>query len=389
MLGVFRRKHKHYRCGLSVPKNPQRSATLVVKRSEIVGFKYSFIGQKESSVVTTLIFAITFVGLLVLRLSLWALFLRMGLRWAKAVDANRWRIAIATVTVPVVQFAMNVLFNCVSPSSDVQFIALVIAEIAAAVIVPCAIICALFELRFLRAVQACSPTLLATLTMLALMYFIVRPLVYEAFTMPTNAMAPTLIGTYWKGTCPECGAPNYCTPRDEAYVEMESPLMICDNFHVSTAHEIDRKVHSGDRFMSAKFLAARRWDLVVFQYPAEPKTMYSKRLVGLPGEKIHIKDGSLWVNGERQTPPETLQGLAYVSELPGGFGGKLWGSEDRVAELGDDEYFMLGDFSAQSMDSRLWTKGAPGYHPYAVPKSYLRGVVTHTVWPPSRWRVHR
>ena len=343
--------------------------------------------------MASLIFAIAFVGLLALRLTLWAFFLRLGLRWAKVVDASAWRIVIATVAVLVVQFALNVLFNFVSPSSNAQQIALTIAEVAAAVVVPCGIICILFELRFLRAFQACLPTLLATATMLALMYFIVRPLVYEAFSIQTNAMAPTMLGKHWKGTCPECGAPNYCTPRDKVYVEMEPPLMICDNFHVSTAgrtaDEIYRKEHTRDRFMSAKFLAARRWDLVVFQYPAKPELMDVKRLVGLPGEKIQIKDGSLWVNGERQTPPDWLQGLEYVSELPDGVGGKLWGSEDRVAELGDDEYFVLGDFSAQSMDSRAWTTGAPGHHPYAVPRSCLRGVVTHTFWPPSRWRVHR
>ena len=212
---------------------------------------------------------------------------------------------------------------------------------------------------------------------------------YEAFTIPTNAMAPTLLGEHWKGTCPECGAPNYCTPRDEAYLQIEPPLMICDNFHVSTADEIDPKVHAEDRLMAAKFLAARRWDLVVFQYPAKPEMLYVSRLVGLPGEKILIKDGSLWVNDERQTPPDTIEGLEYVTELPGGFDRKLWGTEDRVAVLGEDEYFVLGDFSAQSMDSRAWQKGAPGHKPYAVPKSYIYGVVTHTFWPPRRWRVHR
>ena len=48
---------------------------------------------------------------------------------------------------------------------------------------------------------------------------------------------------------------------------------------------------------------------------------------------------------------------------------------------------MLGDFSA-GMDSRSG-RGAPGHPPYAVPESYLIGVVTHIYWPPSRWRVLR
>jgi hypothetical protein len=62
---------------------------------------------------------------------------------------------------------------------------------------------------------------------------------------------------------------------------------------------------------------------------------------------------------------------------------------DHSARLGEDEYFVLGDFSAMSKDSRLWGEGAPGHHPFAVPESHLRGVVTHIYWPPDRWRILR
>jgi hypothetical protein len=65
------------------------------------------------------------------------------------------------------------------------------------------------------------------------------------------------------------------------------------------------------------------------------------------------------------------------------------GTKDRPAVLADDEYFVLGDFSAQSSDSRWWYEGAPGHNPYAVPRSHVRGVVTHIYWPPQRWRVLR
>ncbi len=107
------------------------------------------------------------------------------------------------------------------------------------------------------------------------------------------------------------------------------------------------------------------------------------RLVGLPGESIHIQDGAVWVDGKKQTPPEEIRGIEYVT-MP-----RSWGTLDRPALLGKDEYFVLGDFSARSRDSRLWIEGAPGHNPFAVPKSYIKGVVTHTYWPPSRWRIHR
>ncbi len=117
---------------------------------------------------------------------------------------------------------------------------------------------------------------------------------------------------------------------------------------------------------------------------------YVKRLVGLPGEEVFIKDGSVWINGQRLESPESLQGLRYVTDfpqLPNQM--TVWGTPDRPAKLGEGEYFVLGDFSQQSADSRLWQSGAPGHPSYAVPESNLIGVVTHIYWPPNRWRILR
>jgi signal peptidase I len=155
--------------------------------------------------------------------------------------------------------------------------------------------------------------------------------------------------------------------------------MICENFHVNTMPGIPPGVHSGDRFLVAKFLAPKRWDIVVFQYPPHPETLYVMRLVGLPGETIHIEDGAVHANGTRLTVPDTLRGIEYVAQFPESYV-DVWGSKDKPAVLGPDEYFVLGDFSYQSSDSRFWR---------AVPESHLRGVVTHIYWPPERWRVLR
>jgi signal peptidase I len=263
------------------------------------------------------------------------------------------------------------------------------AELAVVVLIPCIVIATLFKARFWRAFQAWLPTLLANVATLASVLLVLRPFVYEAFVVPTNAMAPTLVGTHWQSVCPECGRPNYCSPTDERYGEVGSSLMICDNFHVTEVSDVDKTVYSGDRFTVAKFMTPRRWDLIVLQCPGNPGTLYVKRLVGLPGEKILIQDGSVWADGERQRPPDSLRGIEYLSELPDWHGPDLWGSAARPALLAEDEYFVLGDFSAQSNDSRLWEQGAPGRNPYAVPTSYVRGVVIHTYWPPHRWRVHR
>lgn len=338
---------------------------------------------------STVAFAPIFLGLLLASVVLWALFLQLGLRWAKVPDVTTRRVVLATAIVIILQVTLNVLFRFISPSADAQTIVLGLAKLAADVVAPCAVISAVFKARFLRAVQAWLPTLLATVATLAFALLVQRPFLYEAFVVPTNAMAPTLVGQHWRGACPVCSQPNYCSPRDERYNTVDPPLMICDNFHVTEASDVDKSVHSGDRFMVAKFLTPQRWDLVVFQYPEEPATLYVKRLVGLPGEKVHIKDGSVWVDGVRQTPPDSIRGIEYLSELPDWFGPDLWGSDNRPALLGNDEYFVLGDFSAQSKDSRLWEQGAPGHNSFAVPESHWKGVVTHTYWPPHRWRIHR
>ncbi len=70
--------------------------------------------------------------------------------------------------------------------------------------------------------------------------------------------------------------------------------MICrDNFHVTQPIDRGDEEFSGDRFIVAKFYKPRRWDLTVFRYPENPSVTYVKRLVGLPGEEITIKDGKV------------------------------------------------------------------------------------------------
>ena len=59
----------------------------------------------------------------------------------------------------------------------------------------------------------------------------------------------------------------------------------------------------GDRILVCKLIAPRRWDLMVFRYPEDPTVNYVKRLVGLPGEKLAIRDGAVWINDAKIDPP--------------------------------------------------------------------------------------
>ena len=339
--------------------------------------------------LSTFILTAVFVGLLLVSVALWAFFLRIGLRWANVPNVTMRRVIVAAVIVQVLQIGLNGLFLLASPSSDTQVIVFALVELAAAAVLSCVVISSVFKSRILRAFQAWLPTLLATVATVAFTLLVLRPYLYESFTVPTNSMAPTLVGQHWQGICSDCGEPTYCSPKDARYSTASPSLGICGNFHVREISDIDRTVHTGDQFIVAKFLTPRRWDIVVFQYPENPSTLYAKRLVGLPGEKITIQDGAVWADGIKQTPPDSIRGIEYLSEIPNWHGLDLWGSLNRPALLGDDEYFVLGDFSAHSRDSRLWERGAPGHSAFAVPKTYMKGVATHTFWPISRFRIHR
>lgn len=337
--------------------------------------------------VTAILLA-TFLGLLILSVVLWAIFLRIGLRWAKVDSISARRIAAATAIVFAIQIALNVVSGLLSPLTATNPFFWGFLELGAAVVLPCLAIAWVFQIEFGRSLRAWLPTLIPTLAMMLLMYLVVMPFWYEGLYIPTNAMAPTLLGNHWRGTCPKCGRPNYCSPVDPRFPSSEPRRMICENFHVTQSANVSDRAIPGDRIGVVKFLPPRRWDLVVFQYPANPSTLYVKRLVGLPGETIHIEEGAVWVNGRKLAPPEALQGIEYTSEDPGGYG-EFWGTKDRPAVLRNDEYFVLGDFSPQSADSRFWQVGAEGHNPFAVPQSHLRGVVAHIYWPPARWRVFR
>lgn len=95
----------------------------------------------------------------------------------------------------------------------------------------------------------------------------------------------------------------------------------------------------------------RRGDVVVFKFPAEPEIDYIKRIVGLPGDTIEIRDGYLYVNGALQNEP-------YVN--PAYRHGESYGP----VRVDRKSYFAMGDHRDRSADSRVW-----GF----VPQSLVKG----------------
>ena len=96
------------------------------------------------------------------------------------------------------------------------------------------------------------------------------------------------------------------------------------------------------------------------------------RVVGLPGERVHVAGGDVFINGSKLAVPAHLAGLRY-SELPG-----LWvkyGTEGSPYTLTAGEYFVLGDFSRLAKDSRF---DGP------VDGKSIIGVVELRYWPMKR-----
>jgi signal peptidase I len=217
-----------------------------------------------------------------------------------------------------------------------------------------------------------------------------RKFAYEAFLIPTNGMAPTLLGEHWEAPCPRCGAPAYSSPIDsKAQFVVDGALMVCSKERRSvTVTDLPKVRAGGDRILVCKLLAPKRWDVAVFHYPAEPSFKYVQRIVGMPGEKLEIREGAVWIDGKKLDPPESIRGIHYSPTIES-HGRTYSGPGSVPVELGPDEYFTLGDFADASSDSRLWENGAPGHPSYAVPESNIVGVVINIYWPPGRWTSFR
>lgn len=107
---------------------------------------------------------------------------------------------------------------------------------------------------------------------------------------------------------------------------------------------MESTLHSGDNLIvdkiSYRFRDPERYEIIVFPYRYEENTFYIKRIVGLPGDTIQIKDGYLYIDGERS---DENYGLERMN--------KAGIAEDEIV-LGEDEYFVLGDNRNASSDSR-------------------------------------
>jgi signal peptidase I len=112
-----------------------------------------------------------------------------------------------------------------------------------------------------------------------------------------------------------------------------------------------------------------RGDVVVFRYPVDPNQHFVKRVIGLPGDRIHMRAGRVYVNGETQFEPYVVE-KAYgdsfyrdnfptTRELPLTVSSEWWNDFPSLVRNGDllipeGHYFVMGDNRHNSSDSRFW-----------------------------------
>jgi signal peptidase I len=169
-----------------------------------------------------------------------------------------------------------------------------------------------------------------------LLAMVIRTFVIEAFKIPTGSMRPTLL---------------------------EGDLILVNKFIYGA-----KIPFTNLRLPAIRQL--RRGDVIVFIYPEDRKKDFIKRLVGLAGETVEIKNGTIYIDEKPLLDPLFSQRYYYNRGNSAGEGQKL--------VVPKDNFFVLGDNSASSRDSRYW-----GF----VPKENILGKALLIYWPPQRIRI--
>ena len=138
---------------------------------------------------------------------------------------------------------------------------------------------------------------------------------------------------------------------------------------------MENTLHNGDNLivdkLSYRFHDPERFDIIVFPFQFQENTYYIKRIIGLPGETVQIMDdGSIYINGEKL---EENYGMEVIKP-------ETIGRAAEPIELGDDEYFVMGDNRNNSSDSRTDMVGN-------IKRENIIGKAWLRIWPVSDFGV--
>jgi signal peptidase I len=138
----------------------------------------------------------------------------------------------------------------------------------------------------------------AVLFLIAILFL--RTTAVEPFGVPTGSMAPTLSGNHKALACPRCNFP--VRVGEPLNSKRDAPEVRCPNCGAANLDVAAATAIAGDRLLVDKNVfrlrSPRRWEVGVFICPSDTSKPYVKRVVGLPNERIQLRDGDVWINGE-------------------------------------------------------------------------------------------
>ena len=130
----------------------------------------------------------------------------------------------------------------------------------------------------------------------------------------------------------------------------------------------------GDRILVNKFIfkfeKPKSGDVIVFKYPEDPKIAFIKRLIAVGKTTLEIQDGRILLDGKLAQNQRVNSRYYYNNGEFGNIG--------QTITVSEDNYYVLGDNSSNSRDSRYW-----GF----VPHKNLIGKAMLIYWPPNRIRL--
>ena len=126
-------------------------------------------------------------------------------------------------------------------------------------------------------------------------------------------------------------------------------VLVVNNFLLINAkipsESMEQTIMTGDRVFGNRlayvFGDPERYDIIIFKYPDNEKELFIKRIIGMPGEIVEIKDGKVYINGSKEPLKDS-----FTPETPVGDYGPY--------TVPENSYFVLGDNRNYSKDSRFW-----------------------------------
>lgn len=131
------------------------------------------------------------------------------------------------------------------------------------------------------------------------------------------------------------------------FIVLPFRLFIAEPFIVS-GESMDPTFGNGEYLivdqLSYRFETPKRESVVIFKYPRDPSKYFIKRIIGLPGETLNVRDGEVFIKS-KNSPGEIKLSEPYL---------KFFKNDNFQVTLAADEYFVLGDNRPRSSDSRFW-----------------------------------